>query len=100
MVDYFEDEIRQWHWYLDPKNRAEALKIVAEFNKKPAASYDSYIWTNDKDLYHDPDDMPNVAALAQNLKTTKEAGFLTIDIDAKQFADTSVVVEAAKRAKN
>ena len=100
MVDYFEDEIRQWHWYLDPKNRAEALKIVAEFNKKPAASYDSYIWTNDKDLYHDPDDMPNVAALAQNLKTTKEAGFLTIDIDAKQFADTSIVAEATKRAKN
>jgi len=99
IVDYFEDEIREWRWYLDPKNRPEALKIIAEFNKKPAASYDSYIWTNDKDLYHDPNDMPNVAALSQNLKTQKEAGFLNIDIDAKQFADTSIVEEAAARAK-
>jgi hypothetical protein len=46
------------------------MKIVAEFNKKPAASYDTYIWTNDKDLYHDPDDMPNVEALAARWPST------------------------------
>jgi len=99
IVDFFEDEIREWHWYLDPKNRAAALKIVSEFNKKPAASYDAYIWTNDKDLYHDPDDRPNVEALQRNMKTQKEAGFLNIDIDAKAHSDLSIVEEAAKRAK-
>lgn len=99
IVDFFEDEIREWHWYLDPKNRAEALKIVADFNKKPAASYDTYIWTNDKDLYHDPNDRPNVEALQRNVKTQKEAGFLNIDIDAKAHSDLSIVEEAAKRVK-
>jgi sulfonate transport system substrate-binding protein len=99
VVDFFEDEIREWHWYLDPKNRAEALKIVAEFNKKPAAFYDAYIWTNDKDLYHDPDDRPNLDALQHNFKTQKEAGFLAIDIDAAKFADLTIVDEAAKRVK-
>jgi sulfonate transport system substrate-binding protein len=99
MVDFFEDEIREWHWYLDPKNRAAALQIVADFNKKPASFYDSYIWTNDKDLYHDPDDRLNVEALQRNYQTQKEAGFLNIDIDARHYADLSIVDEAAKRVK-
>jgi NitT/TauT family transport system substrate-binding protein len=99
MVDFFEDEIREWHWYLDPKNRAAALQIVAGFNKKPASFYDSYIWTSDKDLYHDKNDRPNVEALQRNVKTQKEAGFLNIDIDAKHYSDLSLVDEAAKRVK-
>ena len=97
MVDYFEDEIREWHWYLDPKNRAAALQIVSDFNKKPASFYDSYIWTLDKDLYHDPDDKPNVEALERNVKAQKDAGFLNIDIDAKKISDLSIVDDAAKR---
>jgi NitT/TauT family transport system substrate-binding protein len=96
-VDYFEDEIREWHWYLDPKNRDAALAIVSDFNKKPAASYAKWIWTNDKDLYHDPDDRLNLDALQRNLKTQKEAGFLAIDIDAAQYSDLTIVADAAKR---
>ena len=96
-VDFFEDEIREWHWYLDPKNRAAALKIVSDFNKKPASFYDAYIWKADKDLYHDPDDKPNVEALGRNIKAQKEAGFLNIDIDAAKVSDLSIVEEAAKR---
>jgi sulfonate transport system substrate-binding protein len=96
-VDFFEDEIREWHWYLDPKNRAVALQIVADFNKKPASFYDAYIWKADKDLYHDPDNKPNVAALQANVKTQKEAGFLNTDIDIAAHSDLAVVEEAAKR---
>lgn len=97
MVDYFEDEIREWHWYLDPKNREAALKIVSDFNKKPASFYDAYIWKADKDLYHDPDDKPNVEALQRNVNAQKEAGFLNIDLDAKKISDLSIVEESAKR---
>jgi NitT/TauT family transport system substrate-binding protein len=97
-VDYFEDEISEWHWYLDPKNRAAALQIVSEFNKKPASFYDSYIWKADKDLYHDPDDKPNVEALQRNFNAQREAGFLNIDLDAKKVSDLSIVDEAAKLA--
>ncbi len=99
MVDFFEDEIREWHWYLDPKNRAAALQIVSDFNKKPAAFYDAYIWTNDKDLYHDANDRLNIEALQRNYRTQKEAGFLAIDIDAAKYADLSIVDEAARRVK-
>jgi NitT/TauT family transport system substrate-binding protein len=97
-VDYFEDEIREWHWYLDPRNRAAALQIVSDFNKKPASFYDSYIWKADKDLYHDADDKPNVEALQRNFNAQKEAGFLNIELDAKKVSDLSIVDEAAKRA--
>lgn len=97
VVDYFEDEIREWHWYLDPKNRSEALKIVAEFNKKPVNFFEHWIWTDDKDLYHDPNAKLDVAALQSNLKTQREAGFLNIDIDVAQYADLSIVEEAARR---
>ncbi|MGH7033318.1 MAG: ABC transporter substrate-binding protein [Stellaceae bacterium] len=100
MVDYFEDEIRAWHWYLDPANRAAALKIVASFTKRPAASFDPFTWKPDKDLYHDPDDLPNLAALQRNFRTQKEAGFLKIDIDAKKYADLSIVKDAARRLKH
>jgi len=97
VVDYFEDEIREWHWYLDPKNRSEALKIVAEFNKKPVSFFEHWIFTDDKDLYHDPNLKLDVAALQSNLKKQREAGFLNNDIDAAQYADLSIVDEAAKR---
>jgi hypothetical protein len=97
MVDFFEDEIREWHWYLDPKNRPAALKIVGDFNKKPASFYDAYIWQDDKDLHHDSNDKPNVAALQANVKTQKEAGFLNIDLDAASHSDLTIVEDAAKR---
>jgi NitT/TauT family transport system substrate-binding protein len=96
-VDFFEDEIREWHWYLDPKNRAAALKIVGDFNKKPASFYDAYIWKANKDLYHDPDGKPNVEALGRNIKAQKDSGFLNIDIDAAKVSDLSIVEEATKR---
>jgi ABC-type nitrate/sulfonate/bicarbonate transport system substrate-binding protein len=100
MVDYFEDEIRAWHWYLDPKNRDAALQIVAKFNKRPAAFYAPFTWKPDRDLYHDPDDVPNIAALQRDFEVQKEAGFLKIDIDAKKYADLSIVEDAAKRLKH
>lgn len=99
LVDYFEDEIREWHWYLNPKNREAALAIVAKFNKRPAAFFNHFMWEPNKDLYHDPNDLPDIAALQRNFATQKEAGFLKINIDAKKYADLSLVREAAKRLK-
>ncbi len=97
VVDYFEDEIREWHWYLDLKNREAALAIVGDFNKKPAAFYAKWIWTPDKDLYHDPDDRLNLSALQRNLNTMKAAGFLNINVDAAKYSDLTIVADAARR---
>jgi sulfonate transport system substrate-binding protein len=96
LVDYFADENRALHWYLDPRNHAKAVQIAAAFNKNSPAIYDSWLFTA-ADIYRDPDNMPNLKALQSNLETQKAAGFLNIDIDVAKFADTSLVAEAAKR---
>jgi len=98
LVDYFEDEIRELHWCLDPKNHDEAVTIVSKYTKIPKARLEGWLFTH-KDTYRDPNDMPDLAALQRNLQVQKEAGFLKIDIDVKKFADLSLVEEAGKRVK-
>jgi len=51
MVDFMEDVIRARHFFLDPANHVEALKIVTDFTKQPAALYD-YAFTKE-DTYRD-----------------------------------------------
>lgn len=98
LVDYFEDETRALHWYLDPKNHKEAVQIVATFTKEPPEHFDPWLFTK-ADIYRNPDNIPDLKALQSNLKTQKDAGFLTIDIDVAKFADLSLVEEAAKRVR-
>src|SRR5579863_2758429 len=98
LVDYFEDETRALHWYLDPKNHDAAVAIAAKFTKSPPDHFARWLFTHD-DVYRNPDNIPDLKALQANLKTQKDAGFLNIDIDVAEFADLSIVEEAAKRAK-
>jgi NitT/TauT family transport system substrate-binding protein len=98
LVDFFEDVERATQWYLDPKNRKEAIDIVAQFTKKPASEYADWLFTK-KDYYHDPYARPDLEALQRNINTQKELGFLKINIDVKKYADLSLVEEAAKRLK-
>ena len=96
LVDFFEDVQTMLHWYLDPKNRAEGIRIVAGFTKSPEADFADWLFTKN-DYYRDPDARPNLAALQSNIKTQKDLGLLNIDIDVAQYADLSLVDEAAKR---
>jgi len=96
LVDFFEDWIRATRWYLDANNHAEAVQILANFTKQPAAVYDDWVFTK-KDYYRDPDAKPNLAALQNNLKVQKELGLLSIDIDIAQYTDLSIIEDAAKR---
>ena len=96
LVDFFEDWIRATRWYLDPANHAEAVKILADFTKQPAALYDDWVFTK-KDYYRDPDAKPNLTALQDNLRVQKEVGLLNMDIDIAKYSDLSVVEDAAKR---
>ncbi|MDE2229246.1 MAG: ABC transporter substrate-binding protein [Alphaproteobacteria bacterium] len=98
LVDFFEDWIRALHWFYDPKNREQAIKIVADFTKKPPSEYSGWLFTH-KDYYRNPNALPNLQALQNNLNTQKELGFLKIAIDVKKYADVSLVTEAAKRAR-
>jgi hypothetical protein len=62
LVDYFEDEIRELHWYLDPKNHDAAVTIVSNYTKIPKERLDPWLFTK-KDTYRDPNDLPDLAAL-------------------------------------
>jgi NitT/TauT family transport system substrate-binding protein len=96
LVDFFEDVQTMLHWYLDPKNREEGIRIVSAFTKQPPADFADWLFTKN-DYYRDPDARPNMKALQNNLKTQKELGLLNIDIDVEKYADLSLVDEAAAR---
>jgi sulfonate transport system substrate-binding protein len=96
LVDFFEDVQTMLHWYLDPKNRDEGIRIIAAFTKAPPEDFADWLFTKN-DYYRDPDARPNLTALQNNLKTQKELGLLNIDIDVGKYADLSLVNEAAAR---
>lgn len=98
LVDFSEDWIRALRWFLDPANHDEAVKILADYTKLPPQSLSSWVFTN-KDLYRDPNHRPNLAALQSNLNLQQELGFQKTHIDVAQYADLSLVDEAAKRIK-
>jgi NitT/TauT family transport system substrate-binding protein len=96
LVDFFEDVQTMLHWYLDPKNRDEGIRIVAAFTKEPAADFADWLFTK-SDYYRDPDARPNLTAMQNNIDTQRKLGLLNIDIDVKKYADLSLVDDAAKR---
>ncbi|HEX3970187.1 MAG TPA: ABC transporter substrate-binding protein [Stellaceae bacterium] len=96
LVDFTEDWIRAERWYLDPKNHDEAVKIVADFTKVPAASWQDWLFTH-KDVYRDPDHRANLKALQETLDIQQQLGIQKTHIDAAKYADQSLVDEAVKR---
>ena len=98
IVDFMEDAIRAIHWYTDPKNHDEAVKIVSGFMQRPPASFQDWLFTK-KDDYRDPNGRPDLAALQRNLNTQRSLGLLNADIDVKKYNDLSMEQEAAQRVK-
>lgn len=98
LVDFLEDMLRSIRWYSDPANHQEAVAIIARFTKAPPQLFDSWVFTH-KDYYRNPDGIPNLAALKDNLVTQKNLGFLTVDIDVDKHADLSLIKEAAQQLK-
>lgn len=97
MVDYMEDMLRIVHWYLDPKNHDEVVKIAAKVVKQPPERL-GWIFTKDDD-YRDPNMVPNLEALQRNADVMKDLGFVKRQVDIKAHADLSLVEEAEKRLK-
>jgi NitT/TauT family transport system substrate-binding protein len=97
MVDFMEDTMRIVRWYLDPANHKESTEIAAKITRQPAAQFD-WLFTK-QDTYHDPDMLPNLDALQKNVDMTRDLGFVRSNLNVKQYADLSIVEEAAKRLK-
>ena len=92
--DFLEDYIIGLRWFLDPKNRAEALKITSELGKQPTSFYESFAFTK-KDFYHNPTATPNIAALQSNIDLMHELDVLKQKVDIKPAVDLSFL-DAAK----
>jgi NitT/TauT family transport system substrate-binding protein len=97
LVDFMEDVVRIQRWYLDPKNHEEVKKIAAGFFKAPPERF-GWVYTK-QDYYRDADMMPDLDALQRNVNTVADLGFFKSSFDVKQYADLSIVQEAAKRLK-
>jgi NitT/TauT family transport system substrate-binding protein len=92
-----EDMLRITRWYLDPKNHDEAAKIASAVTKVPPERF-GWLFTK-QDTYRDPNLLPNVEALQRNVDMTQDLGFVKKKIDIKNYVDTSLAQEAAKRLK-
>lgn len=99
IVDYLEDELRALRWFEDPAHHDEAVEIFAKFTRMPARVYASWLFTKPGDFYHDPNGLPDLDALQHNIETERELGFIKTDLDVKNYADLSLVEEAAHRLK-
>jgi len=98
LVDFFEDYLRGLQWYADPTNRQEAIRIISDFTKVPAANFESWLFT-EKDFYREPTAKPDLAALQRNIDATAELGFLKKKIDIRKYTDLTLMDDALKRLK-
>ncbi|HXQ52705.1 MAG TPA: ABC transporter substrate-binding protein [Stellaceae bacterium] len=98
VVDYMEDFLRELHWYSDPANHEEAVKIVSAFTKTPPQVWQSWLYTKG-DSYRDPNGRPNIAAFQSNVDMLHDLGFPNSAVDVSKYVDLSLMDEAAKRLR-
>ncbi len=96
MVDFMEDYLRALHYLQDPAHHAEAVALLAEVTKRPAAFYDSWAFTKE-DYYRDPKALPDLDALQKNVELQQQLGFIRKAVDVKKYADLDIVKEAGER---
>lgn len=97
MVDFLEDWLRVVHWYLDPKNHDEVAQIAHKLTKAPANRFGWLFTKNDN--YRDPNMMPDLEALQNNVDTVQKLGFIKKRVDVKAHSDLSLLKEAVARLK-
>ena len=73
------------------------MDILGALVKRPPQIFD---WAFTKrDVYHDPNLLPNLGALQKNIDMTHDLGFIKSSFDVKKYSDLSMIEEAAKRLK-
>ena len=98
VIDFFEDHLRFRRWIMDPVNRDQVLKILADLTKRPVTAYQAWAFTK-KAYYYDPDGISDSKLLKQNIDDLKEMDILPATLDVEKFTDMSLVQEAKQRLK-
>ena len=96
LVDFFEDHIRAMRWFLDPKNREEALAIAIEATKQKRTALE-YAFTS-ADFYRSPDCVPVIEAAQREIDESVKLKILPKSVTlAPTYVDLSLIEEAKKR---
>ena len=98
LVDFFEDYIRAQRWFLDPANRTEALGLLAEATKRPAAQFE-WALNGNNDYFHTKDLRIDKKVFQRTIDQIHEAGFIKQPFDASPYIDELIINEAAARLK-
>jgi NitT/TauT family transport system substrate-binding protein len=96
VVDFMEDVLRVTRWYTDQANHDEAVQIIAQFTKRPPALFADWLFTK-RDYYRDPNGLPNLDVLQQNINALGALGLTKADLDTRNYVDLTIVQEAARR---
>jgi NitT/TauT family transport system substrate-binding protein len=99
VVDYLEDSLRELAWFSDPAHHEQAVKIFSDFTKIPGSQFDPWLFVKGEDYYKDPNGTPDLDALQANVDTMRSLGFTKETLEVKNYADLSLVKEAAARLK-
>jgi len=96
LVDFFEDHISGVRWFLDPKNRDEALAIAQAVTKQSADDL-AYAFTKG-DFYRSPDCAPKMKAAQADIDESAKLGVIPAAIKLEpQYVDLSLIRDAKKR---
>jgi ABC-type nitrate/sulfonate/bicarbonate transport system substrate-binding protein len=96
LTDFYTDYMRAMRWFLNPKNRKEALAIAVAVTHKPQEDLD-YAFTG-HDFYRSPDLLPVVDAIQKEIDEDVKLGVLpkTVKI-VPQYVDLSLIKAAKER---
>ncbi len=96
LIDFFEDHIRARRWFLDPKNREEALAITSDVTKLPKDKL-AFAFTKN-DFYRSPDARPDLESVQKEIDESVKLGVLPKRVEiAPRYVDLSLIEEAKKR---
>jgi sulfonate transport system substrate-binding protein len=96
LVDFFEDHIRARRWFLDPKNRDQAIAITAAVTKLPQDKL-AFAFTKD-DFYRSPDARPDLESVQREIDESVKLGVLPQPIQiSPKHVDLSLIEEAKQR---
>ena len=95
LIDFFTDYMRAVHWFLNPKNRKEALQILVAVTHEPAKNL-QFAFTR-HDFYHDPNLVPDVAAVQKEIDENVKVGVLKKAITVSPNHVDLSLIEAAKK---
>jgi sulfonate transport system substrate-binding protein len=96
LTDFLEDNLRTIAWYRDPAHHDEAVKTLADFTKTPPAVWADWAFTP-VDAYRDANGKPNLDSFSRGIEAAHAQGFVPAAIDPHQYADLSMIDEAARR---